>query len=168
MWTNSSRETSGELPSDFFCKINFNIDVIKETGETSNGQCWLRLFRNPVMVKGYPIPRKPAPGMGLEISLDTMAGLLETCRINIFDNKIFIKGFSTMLVPTLYSGNIIFWHLLYRKNGDRISYLDSMGIHDAHINLTDLETSRHILGWCSKVKYLTGKTCHFIVQQTRP
>ena len=168
MWTNLPNETTGELASNFFCDINFNIDVIDNMGKLLNGQCWLQLFQNPVIVKGYPIPRKPASVVGLEISLDIMAGLVETRHINIFNNKIFIKGFSTMLVPTSYSGNILFWHLLYRKNGDHISYLDSKDIHAADISLTDLETSRHILGWCSKTRYLAGKRSHFMVQPTGP
>ncbi|KAK9444430.1 Pfs domain protein [Metarhizium brunneum] len=94
--------------------------------------------------------------MGLEIRLDTMAHLAGTRHIQLFNNKIFIKGFSTMLVPTRHSDDIVVWHLLFKRNGDRISYLDSDGSHVEEINLFGLETSRHILGWSSSVRYFTG------------
>jgi hypothetical protein len=150
-------DLTSRSPSRFFCNISFNLEFIDEAEGLSNGQCWHQLFRNPVIVKGYPILRRPVSNLGLEISLDTMAGLAQTQHINTFDNKIFIKGFCTMLVPTHYCGNIIIWHLLYKKNGERISYLESNGNHAENISLSGLETSRHILGWCSKVRYLAGK-----------
>ncbi|KAK8918043.1 hypothetical protein VCV18_009373 [Metarhizium anisopliae] len=90
--------------------------------------------------------------MGLEIRLDTMAHLAGTRHIQLFNNKIFIKGFSIMLVPTRHSDNILVWHLLFKKNGNRISYLDNNGSHIEETNLFDLETNRHILGWSSSEK----------------
>lgn len=158
MWISPASEVTQGSSSNFFCNINFNLDAVDSTGEIPNGQCWHDLFRNPVIVKGYPIPRPPLSNMGLEISLDTMAHLAGTRHIHLFNNKIFIKAFSTMLVPTRHSDNIFVWHLLSKKNGDRISYLDSDGSHVEETKLNDLETSRHILGWSSSVRYLTGKS----------
>jgi hypothetical protein len=160
IWTDSSNEMIGELASTFLCKISFNLDLIDDYSELSNGKCWLQLFRNPVIVKGYPILRRPAPKMGLKISLDTMASLVGTRHINIFNKNVFIKGFSTMLVPTMYSANILLWHFLCTKNGDRISYLDGKDIHTAEISLANLESCRHIVGWCSNIRYLAGKQLH--------
>lgn len=158
MWMSPASEVAQGSSSNFFCNINFNLDAVDSTGEIPNGQCWHDLFRNPVIVKGYPIPRRPLSNMGLEIRLDTMAHLAGTRHTHLFNNKIFIKAFSTMLVPTRHSGNIFVWHLLSKKNGDRISYLDSDGCHVEETNLNDLETSRHIIGWSSSVRYLTGKS----------
>jgi hypothetical protein len=141
--------------SQSFCNISFNFEFNND--ESSNGQCWHHLFRNPVVVKGYPIPRRSVSNLGLEISLDTMVGLAQAQHINTFDNKVFIKGFSTMLVPTQFCDGLLIWHLLYKKNGERISYLDSRGIHAENISFSDLERSRHIIGWCSKVRYCAGK-----------
>ncbi|EXV01255.1 phosphorylase [Metarhizium robertsii] len=154
MWTSPLNGVTQR--SEFFCNINFNLDAVDGTGEIPNGQCWHDLFRNPVIVKGYPIPRRPLSNMGLEIRLDTMAHLAGTRHIQLFNNKIFIKGFSIMLVPTRHSDNILVWHLLFKKNGNRISYLDNNGPHIEETNLFDLETNRHILGWSSSVRYLTG------------
>ncbi|KAF7591806.1 hypothetical protein BBP40_001077 [Aspergillus hancockii] len=44
MWTDSSSELTGGFASTFVCNISFNLDVIDDSGELSNGQCWLQLF----------------------------------------------------------------------------------------------------------------------------
>ncbi|KAM0516344.1 hypothetical protein ACHAPE_005491 [Trichoderma viride] len=151
----TSERTEGHAPT-YFYNIGFDIDVINNTGETSNGQCWHQLFRSPVIVKGYPIPRRPMSNIGLEINLDTLASLAGTRHINKFNNKSFIKGFSIMLIPTRHSDNILLWHLLCSKNGDRVSYLDGKDIYADDVSLPDLEKSRHILGWSSSVNYPVG------------
>ncbi|UKZ80339.1 hypothetical protein TrVFT333_008097 [Trichoderma virens FT-333] len=140
----------------YLCNVSF-VESPIVTSETANGQCWHQLFQKPVVVKGYSIPRRPTQHMGLEISLDIMAALAGTDRINTFDKKIFIKGFSTMMVPTGYSDNVILWHLFYNKEGGRISYLDSKMSHFEGLGLSDVESGRHILGWCSEVRCLSGK-----------
>jgi hypothetical protein len=154
--------TEGRTPT-FFCNIKFNLDAFDISGEISNGQCWHQLFRNPVIVKGYPILRRPMSNVGLEVSLDVLASLAGTRYINTFNSQLFIKGFSTMLIPTRHSDNILFWHLLCNKNGDRISYLDGKDINTDNVSLSDLDKSRHILGWSSRVKHLVGKKFFIIV-----
>ncbi|KAK2788237.1 hypothetical protein FQN52_006776 [Onygenales sp. PD_12] len=86
-----------------------------------HGQCWHNLFRNPVVVEGYPIPRRPAGTPGIEIPLRMMAELIQTSWVNPFAGRLVIKGFSQMLVPTEIRGDIIMWHLLQSKEGERIS-----------------------------------------------
>lgn len=156
IWTISSEDMAGGSNFKFGCHIDFEITAIA-TNNIVNGQCWHRLFRNPVVVRGYPIPKRPKYHLGLEMSLDTMAALAGTCRLNTLNNKLFIKGFSAMLTPTGHSDNIIFWHLDSNKDGDRISYLDSTAPHVEGIDFFNLTTSRHILGWSSEIRYLVGK-----------
>jgi hypothetical protein len=110
MWTSLSREQTGITT---FCNITFDIHTVQETPTRLNGQCWQKLFGCPVIVAGYPIPRRPKYGVGLEIGLDTMASLLSTDRISVFGNKMYIKAFAMMLFPTQHVGNIIVWHLLW-------------------------------------------------------
>lgn len=158
----ASAELNLALTEAFFCRIDFNFDLADEAISIAhgrlNGGCWHQLFRNPVIVGGYPIPRRKSKSdVGLEIDLDTMANLMGTHYVDIFQNKVFIKGFSTMLVPVLQTDNVIFWHLLQNRNGDRISYLDSKIIHADGVKLSHLETARHILGWCSKAMCLAGR-----------
>ncbi|KAL3488028.1 hypothetical protein BJX62DRAFT_182958 [Aspergillus germanicus] len=106
------------------CTIEFGVEVVYHTPARLNEQCWQKLFGGPVIVGGYPIPRRPRDGVGLEISLDTMADLSGTDRINIFRDQIYIKAFAMMLFPTRYFDNIILWHLLW-SDGPRVSYLAS-------------------------------------------
>ncbi|OAP62831.1 hypothetical protein AYL99_02058 [Fonsecaea erecta] len=137
----------------FLCEIDFQMHRLDD--HRSNGQCWHDLFRKPVIVEGYPIPRRSQSGTGLEIPLDVMAGLADTQLVDMFDNKLFIKGFSTLLIPTRLSEGLLTWHLLY-KDGDRISYLDSDIAHAEGLQLSDLENVRHVLGWCSEIRYNAG------------
>ncbi|OXV11393.1 hypothetical protein Egran_00845 [Elaphomyces granulatus] len=85
-----------------------------------------------------------------------MAGLTQTRRINTFNGKLFIKGFSTMLVPTKHGGGLLMWHLLYNEKGSRMSYLDNTVANVGNANAFDLESNRHIVGWCSEMKYYAG------------
>ena len=142
---------------EILCKIDFIVQKMDEHLKLSNGQCWHNMFRNPVVVKGYPIPRRSEPNTGLEIPLNMMAGLAGTRLINTFNKQLFIKSFSTVLVPTKRDGSLLIWHLLFNKNGNRISYLDNTFPHAENLSISDLENSRHVLGWCSEVKYNAGR-----------
>jgi hypothetical protein len=156
--TNSVNPMPGaSLDTKTYCKIDFAVKVDEEHFSPSNGQCWHGMFRNPVVVLGYPIARRSAPDTGLEMPLNMMARLTGTKRINTFNGKLFIKGFSTMLVPTRKEGNHLIWHLLYNEDRSHISYLDSTVAHAENISDLHLEKSRHIVGWCSDVRYCAGK-----------
>jgi hypothetical protein len=87
-----------------------------------------------------------------------MAALVQSEFVDTFDEKLFIKGFSNMLVPTEFNKDrgLVLWHLLYNVYGDRISYLDSNLTHAENVTICDLETSRHVLGWCSEAKCYAG------------
>ncbi|KAM0254596.1 hypothetical protein ACHAQJ_006632 [Trichoderma viride] len=136
--------------------MSFQADEAGEKDDFSNGECWRGLFKNPVVVLGYPIQRRSKKGMGLEIPLNMMAGLAQAQCIDIYSGKIFIKGFSTMLIPTVRGEDAIIWHLVYTKDGSRISYLDGGVSHAEDIKALDLEKSRHILGWCLEARFYAG------------
>lgn len=147
------------LPSVQF-KIDFAIEELELTQLTPkmlNGQCWHSMFRNPIIVKGYPIPPKPEPYLGLEIPLNMMAGLIQTKRVNSFDGKLFLKGFSSMLIPTKRTKNLFMWHLIYHGDGTRISYLESSADHVEGIAISDLAEARHVVGWCTNAKMNAGR-----------
>lgn len=114
------------------------------------------MFRNPVLVEGFPVLRRPKLDTGLEMPLNMMSALANTQRIDEFNGKIFIKGFSTMLIPTDYIEGVIIWHLQYRKDGDHISYFDACVPHIS-MNASDIEQSRNIVGWCSQADLFAGK-----------
>jgi hypothetical protein len=118
---------------------------------------WHNMFRNPIMVSGYPILTKHEYGLGLEMPLNMVAGLAGSERANQFDGKVFIKGFSTMLIAVKITTDLLIWHYFYNSEGERISYLDHtlQGVDD--ISLLQLDTAGHVVGWCSGCMYYAGK-----------
>ncbi|KAE8321631.1 purine and uridine phosphorylase [Aspergillus sergii] len=141
------------------CGIDFKLnDQEQANPPLSVGQCWHHLFRNPIVVTGFPILYRSRQGTGLEVPLNILAGIVHANRVDAFRDKLFIKGFSSLLVPTehIRHKNQILWHLRYNVRGERISYLDGIESHAGHITLADLESSRHIIGWCSDARCYAG------------
>ncbi|KAF4544369.1 Pfs domain protein [Lasiodiplodia theobromae] len=90
-----------------------------------------------------------------------MAEVAEAKRATEIDGRLLIKGFSTLFVPTKRVDDLVMWHMLYNEDGGRISYFDLRGVDigDASVKgltFSALESSRHILGWCSVAKNLAG------------
>ncbi|KAJ5552462.1 hypothetical protein N7494_001840 [Penicillium frequentans] len=140
---------------EIFCKIEFRMQR-HANGESFSGQCWHNMFRNPIFVSGFPVLTKREYGLGLEMPLNIMAGLTGSDTAIEFDGKIFIKGFSAMLVAVRMMEGLLVWHYFFNKDGHRISYLDqSLRVADK-VSLLQLETSRHIVGWCLDCMYNAG------------
>jgi hypothetical protein len=142
----------------YICKIE--VKLLEKTGdsETTNGECWHGLFGRPVVVEGFPIPRRSeGESPGLEIPLNIMAGLTQARRVGSFGGKTLLKGFATMLLPMKLTKDIVTWHLVQSRNGERISYLEADNFQTADIQMPEMEKSRHILGWCPEMKLYAGK-----------
>lgn len=146
-------------------KIGFRDEIQQDVSQL-NGKCWHNLFKNSMVVKGYPIPARVGKGTGAEIPLTIMAGLARTQRVDCFKGMTFIKGFSTLLVPTKRIGDVIFWHLFYNKDGRRISYLDSTITSLGYATSLDLEQCRHVLGWCEDATFYAGRVIFKTLQKT--
>lgn len=141
------------------CQINFKCKSIWKLAEAINGQCWHSMFNGPVIVRGFPIARRMglSSGSGLETTLDILVALSRARYIDTFNSKIFIKGFSSMLVPTQRDGNTLLWHLLFTESPDEhISYLDCR-MEYAEIDMVGLEQVRHIVGWCAVADCTVGR-----------
>ena len=156
-----SRAQTTENASAIHLSISCSVIFPNHKADKADGQCWQGLFQNPVAVYGYPILRRPQPQTGLEIPLHIAASLLDEERVQFFEGRPYIKGFNAMLVPTEKFDGLIIWHFLLKDEHHRISYLDSKasGIVETNqaINLADLESHRHIVGWCSNSTYHAGK-----------
>lgn len=140
------------------CSVKFLLKESGKASQHSKGQCWHALFGKPVIVEGFPIPRRPEADTGLEISLEMMAALTGARSVEIFNSKVFIKGFSAMLVPTKRLHNTVVWHLVHNPcPDDRISYLDWTTKHE-DVKLAELGGARHIVGWCSVADCNIGKS----------
>lgn len=144
--------------TDFCADISFSIKMETLAASKINGECWHDIFRNGVVVEGFPLSRRPEAGAakGLDIPLPMMARLAQASYVNTFLGSPIIKGFSSMLIPTEDHEELVVWHLVHNKDGDRISYLDSHVLPEKGISALKLSQARHILGWCSNARHLAG------------
>ncbi|KAF4470088.1 pfs domain [Fusarium albosuccineum] len=139
------------------CTIQFLVEVNLEKGQKSvAGQCWHALFQNPVIVSGYPIPRRTQYSSGLEIPLNVMSGLTQCPRINKYLGRHFLKGFSTALFPTKKLDDAILWHLDFSTDGSRLAYPNLDEMDNLDMDIGELAAGRHIVGWCSEAKFFAG------------
>jgi hypothetical protein len=120
------------------------------------------MFQSAVVVSGYPIPSRSGAGLGIEIPLEIAADLLYANSVATFNGRPIIKGFSSLLYPIHYRNGIVFWHLITNSDGERISHADprvgsGSEIEPSQLSHNDLETARHVVGWCRDVKLLAGK-----------
>lgn len=148
------------------CNISIRINALKASDSTarSPSSCWSGMFRNPVIVSGYPIPRRPVPQSGLEMSLGLIAALTNCREVAKFAGTTFLKGFAAMLVATRVVGGVVFWHLCYNKHGSHISYADGRvprvpleeALDTLCFPLGVLQKSRHIVGYTDEVVNLAG------------
>ncbi|KAI9693093.1 MAG: hypothetical protein M1822_005088 [Bathelium mastoideum] len=141
---------------DITCEIGVDFSREVKVSEDGNGKCWHHMFRNPVVVEGFPIPYQDHRPPGLEVPLDVMAKLVQTSHLDIFREKLFIKGFSSMLIPTDYVSNVIAWHLIYNQTGGPVSYSKCNVEQLPHITFNQVEEARHIIGWCGQAKCHAG------------
>lgn len=141
-------------------QISFEVEEVDDTSpsatSSSNGRCWHDLFKNPVIVTGYPIAPKARPESGIEIPLKVMAAMVGSEQIDEFDGKNFIKGFSRMLVPVEKDGDAIYWHLYRSEDQDRIPFWHPTTSHAAYIDSVQMERCRHILGWTLEAEFYAG------------
>ncbi|KAL2845227.1 hypothetical protein BJY01DRAFT_247813 [Aspergillus pseudoustus] len=157
----SSADEGPKLISSLQFHIGFEVKESETDGKPKNGRCWHNIFRNPVVAEGFPIRTRHLLNIGMEASLDILGALVPSRRLTIFGNKLYIKGFSTVLVPTKVVKDIVIWHMVFDKNGGYVSYVDPEidalpGLYPANISECSLESFRHVLGWCSEVELLTG------------
>lgn len=118
------------------------------------------MFRNPVMVIGFPIPFKTNDyALGLEMPLNMVTTLAGSNRVHEFHGKAFIKGFSTMVIATKKIGDLVVWHYFYNADRGKLSHLDHTLGDDLNgsISISQLESSRHVVGWCSDCRVYAGE-----------
>ncbi|KAF5250885.1 hypothetical protein FANTH_3939 [Fusarium anthophilum] len=141
--------------------LHFTIDypithIDPEPQGPNKGMCWHAMFCNPVIVTGYPLPKRKRYSSGLEVPLNVMSGLAMSPRIHEYKGRHFFKGFSTALVPTDKIDDMVFWHFFYDAEGSHLPYprLDDTEYPD--LDRQDLTRARHVVGWCSQAKIHAG------------
>lgn len=138
--------------------------VLTESLLYSRDNCWTHLFHYcTVTTTQFPVPWRPIPSGGLEVSLEIMTALAGAKYLVNFCDKTYIKGFSTMLVVTEMTDSTVLWHFLYSESREtRISYTD--GQIDASkspgkslaLSYPELVKRRHILGWSPQAEWIAG------------
>lgn len=87
--------------------------------------------------------------------------------------RLFLKGFNSLLVLASKEGFICNWHYLFNEDGSRIRYTDSrvwefmpLGAEDINTYESWIGTMRHSVGWCSDVQWLICKLyiSHVIIE----
>ena len=122
----------------------------------SEGRCWHNLFRNPVIVRGFPIMERDPNLPGLEIPLHIMGALIQTKCAYAFNRTMILKGFSSMLVPVDQTNGMTLWHHIFHTDKTRITYAER-GLSTLQIsNFSKLQSNRHIVGWCAHARILAG------------
>lgn len=141
----------------YICHVRTDLHQVP-TG-AANGECWLSMFRSPVIVRGYPVLRRTALNAGLEMPLNIMGSMVRTNYITPFDSTWCLKGFSSMLTLSEQRGDLFLWHHDWHQDGRRISYFDrqKVTLAETTLSLSDIQSGRHIVGWCSDVKLYTGE-----------
>ncbi|TGJ77569.1 hypothetical protein E0Z10_g10702 [Xylaria hypoxylon] len=124
--------------------------------EDGVASCTPTVFSEPIMVSGYPILTRQERGLGLEMPLQMMGALVGSKRVETFEGNLFIKGFSTMLVPAKLTEDIIVWHYHFNAERKKISYFDHTLATVDSLTLVDLENTRHVVGWCLKSTHHAG------------
>ncbi|CAJ2512806.1 Uu.00g009250.m01.CDS01 [Anthostomella pinea] len=155
--------TTNRSPS----KVSMHIELAASPKLDENlqrpeiGACWQGLFRNPLVVRGYPISlRCPDSALGLQLSLSTLMALVPNSRIVPYMGKLFIKRFSTLLVAVKRVDNVILWHAIPNVDGSYIYYHDKrVSVHDIKVDssiLQELAELKHVVGWTSRADNLAG------------
>jgi hypothetical protein len=157
--------------------INIRSQLSILHSEASEADCWHRLFRNPVIAHGYPIPLRGKRDVGLEIRAHMMAVLGRACWATTFDSIFLLKGVTSAFVPVDAREHAITWHYILNdthegsighcsagctKSINRLSYGEAVACVanrklTGTIGLSVLESKRHFVGlWTERARVVAG------------
>ena len=134
-------------------------DVQRPNADSKN-VCWYNMFASPTIVLGYPIARRAEQETGLEIPMAIIEVLLQNASIHVLDNRLYLKGFAAMLIPTKRSGKLLMWHYQYNENGNYIDFLEADVGQMEPVDYHELGRYRHIVGWSQEAIFNVGE-CRF-------
>lgn len=114
--------------------------------------CWLPIFENPVIARGFPVPVRENGEQGLEVPLEIMAALGGVRHVTDFEGGLILKGHSAMFVPVKRFHQSIQWHLIRCGDEQRILYreVNAKCPNRTTLNEVDhesLRNARAFLGW---------------------
>lgn len=143
-------------------RVVYTADPLLEGSRSTEGDCWMELFRSSSLVAGYPIPSRKHQMAGLEMPLHIMACLIGAERITPFSHDLIIKGYSDLFYMTGICDEHLMWHLICNEDTkERISFADTRIPQPTDQKLSmlrpaDVLSMRHIVGWTSTVRSNAG------------
>lgn len=148
--------------------ISFHLQVEKsDMTVDEEASCWCRMFKNPVLAFGYPVPVRGSEEIGLEMSAQMLTELGRATWATIFEGSVVLKGFSTMLVAVEQISSSILWHFMIKTNGERIAYYETeckAGLQS--VSEAFLTGNRHFVAWTAKAALRVGEWIAFILLLT--
>lgn len=127
--------------------ITFEMSSLSEEDQS----CWLPLFANPVIARGFPVPERKNGERGLEVPLEIMAALGGARHAMDFEGGLVLKGYSTLFIPIKRYQNSVQWHLICAIGENRVSFSEVATQHPnrallEELNHDELKTTRTFLG----------------------
>ena len=140
----------------FVHRTHFTVNY--EKSPVSEESCWFSLFDNPVIAKGFPVPKRSNSELGLELPIELMATLGGGRHAVEFEGGLVIKGHSTAFVPVKQYEETIQWHMISDKDGNRLRYSDLKASRAlrSEVDYHAIRTKRAILGWSRTAISLLG------------
>jgi hypothetical protein len=138
------------------CGLDFEVKAPYRAEMKESGLCWHKMFASLILVGGFPILSKQEPKLGPEMSLDLLAGMVGASQVLGIQGKVFLKGFSTMLVGVRRLDDLLIWHFSFDEEGNRISYLDVALGQACDMSVDQIDDVRHVVGWSSESSYYAG------------
>lgn len=131
---------------------HFSMKFLQTALADAERTCWLPLFHNPVIARGFPILPRNNHELGIEMPLEMMAALNGAGQAVEYGCGLLIKGFSSMLVPVKRQQDSVQWHLIGNTNGRRIKYGDVRSMCPKRLLVDEfghdaLQITRAFLAW---------------------
>ena len=151
---------SSNLEPSITVQLEFSITSFLYDGLSTgvDGSCWHAMFRNPVVVNGFPILARHENEQGLELPLGMMSILAEAHFFTHYDTTLVLKGLCTMLIPTSQTERSITWHFILNEDGERLPYYSFrercpgwIGIDKVNTDLLEYGNIRNFVGWASNI-----------------
>ena len=132
--------------------VVFNVTFVISSPGDRDQSCWLPLFSNSVIARGFGIPEREDGEQGLEVPLEIMAALGGARHVSEYEGGLVLKGHSAMFVPISCQKSSVQWHLICASGEDRIPYREASvqcpnRALVGQLNHEKLSTTRTFLGW---------------------
>jgi hypothetical protein len=167
-WIGTAFQTSGSEQVQYsepcitqFSSSVFSMEFVQTPLVDAEQTCWLPLFYNPVIAKGFPIPHRTDHELGLEMPLEIMAALAGAEQAVEYGCGLLIKGFSSIVIPIKRQRDSVQWHLVGNADGRRIKYSDVRSRCPKRLSVNDfghddLRNTRAFLAWWKLSKSYVG------------